>query len=81
MTKPYAQGFNGHAIKCDCIICAPLKAEWYAQRIADTSRTMPKPGQTVPVRAYWRTQPNHLNKNPKTKKALEALLSALRNRK
>lgn len=71
--NPFAEGFNGHAKKCDCTDCTNIRVKvfvlWYRAVSAELP-VMEDSSKTIFVRSHWRRGRNHLNKMPHFKRAL-----------
>lgn len=78
--KPYSIGYNGHAHVCDCMACAELRAKEVYKLAMNPrlgghlhmSRTVYV--RSYVVRAHFKRHPNHLNKMPNTKNAVESAI-------
>lgn len=79
MKKPYGANAQGHANKCDCSICARAKAHHF--RSALTKAMYPRPPesaeQTVFVRSFFRRQPGHLKRYPRTRRLIQRILKGV----
>jgi hypothetical protein len=74
-------GFKGtHPKICECAKCLAAKIKLFKERIRLMNKPAFPPTQdsTVPVRAHWRRQPNHLRKQPLLRRWVAGEVKALR---
>lgn len=80
-SRPYAQGYNGHAVKCDCAGprgCAQLKADALIEKYrANGAVALLDADKTVFVGSFWRHHPGHLKNAPRMRSCLQRQLALL----
>lgn len=68
-----------HTKKCECPPCLKAKIAAFEERVEQMAvvRMPTDSGATVPVRAHWRKQRNHLANSPELRKAVEQIVTSL----